>query len=250
MISHKFNGPVAILSLNRAPVNAINEEWLDQFDEALGEIENNDEIIVVRIQSNQKVFCAGADLQLMSGRLASKDGREKMISLVSRIQRIYKRLENLNSVSIAQIDGAAIGGGLELALACDLRVISETAKVGLPEASIGLLPGAGGTQRMTRICGEDVARRLILGAEIIDGKKAQQLRLAQWCVSPAEIEDFTSKLVDRISQLSGPALAACKASIAGAVDPSQDGYQLEIEGTSKLFANSDSQNRVNRFLKR
>lgn len=248
MMSLSFDGPVATLSLNRPPVNAINEQWLDQLDGALEEIKNKNEIILMRIRSEQNIFCAGADLELMNSLIGSEEGRETMIAFVRRIQRIYLRLENLPAVTLAEISGAAMGGGLELALACDLRVVADTAMVGLPEASIGLLPGAGGTQRMTRICGEAVARRLILGAEIIDGKTAQELHLAQWSIPLAEIETFTDALVEKIARLSGPALAACKACIAGAKDPSQDGYELEIEGTRQLFANDDTRLRVNRFL--
>ncbi len=205
MISLDIDGFIATITLCRPPVNAINEEWLDSLNSALDKIQDSGAVSVVWIRSSERVFCAGADLNLMSSRFATKDGQELMISFVRRIQQVYARLENMGAVSVAEINGAAMGGGLELALACDLRVIADTARIGLPEAGLGLLPGAGGTQRMTRRCGDDVARRLILGGEIIDGKMARELRIAHWNIPDSDMENFARELVNNISRLSGQA---------------------------------------------
>ncbi len=248
MISLSINGFIATITLCRPPVNAINEEWLDCLDSAVDEIQDNTAVSVVWIRSSERAFCAGADLALMSSRFDTKDGQDLMISFVRRIQQVYARLENMSAVSVAEISGAAMGGGLELALACDLRVIANTARIGLPEAGLGLLPGAGGTQRMTRQCGDDVARRLILGGEIIDGKTARELRVAHWSVREAETEIFTKDLVDKISRLSGQALAECKRCIGAAHNEPEDGFEYELAGTRRLFANEDTQLRVRRFL--
>ncbi len=248
MISLAINGFIATITLCRPPVNAINEEWLDSLDSALDEIKDSTAVSVVLIRSSERVFCAGADLNLMSSRFNTKDGQELMISFVRRIQQVYARLEKLNAVSVAEINGAAMGGGLELALACDLRVIAHTARIGLPEAGLGLLPGAGGTQRLTKRCGDDVARRLILGGEIIDGKTAGELRVAQWSIPDRDIENFTRDIVDKISKLSGPALAECKRCIGAAHSESEDGFEYEITGTRTLLANEETQQRVRRFL--
>ncbi len=250
MISFMVSGPVATITLDRPPVNAINEEWLDRFGAALDQTEARDDLSVLIIRSAQKVFCAGADLALMRSRFETVKGRNQMIAMVRRIQALYARIERSNLVSIAEIGGAAMGGGLELALACDLRVISKTAKVGLPEAALGLLPGAGGTQRMTARCGDDTARRLILGAEVVDGKTAQQLRVAQWCVSAAEIADFTTALSERVSAASPQALGQCKRCIGAVTASGVDGFEVEIDGTRALLESAETQRRVHKFLEK
>ncbi len=169
MISLSIEGAIAKATLNRPPVNAINEEWVARLDEVLDEVERHEEVGVLWIRSSEKVFCAGADLALMRSIFDSPEGRERMIALTRRMQDVFARLEALPKATLAEIGGAAMGGGFELALACDLRIVSDSARVGLPEARLGLLPAAGGTQRMTRLCGESVARRLILGAELVNG---------------------------------------------------------------------------------
>src|SRR5207342_2828775 len=135
---------------------------------------------VLHLRSAQKVFCAGADLREVRERIDAADGPDRMYAYVAGIQRLYSRIERLSQVTIAEIGGAAMGGGLELALACDLRIAAAEAKLGLPEARLGLIPGAGGTQRLTRLCGPALAARLILGAEIIDGAAAERLGAVHW----------------------------------------------------------------------
>jgi len=248
MISLAFDSHVATIVLNRSPVNAINEDWLDALDGAIDQIQSNGAIRVVWIRSNQRLFSAGADLDLMRSRFDSPEGRDKMIVFVRRIQQVYARLEALDAVSVAEVAGAAMGGGFELALSCDLRVIGETAKVGLPEARLGLLPGAGGTQRLTRRCGDAIARRLILGAEIVDGQMAATLGLADWSVADGDIETFTRDLVERIAAMPGQALAACKRCIEVAHDPSNRGFEAELAGTHALLASEETQTLVREFL--
>lgn len=248
MISVSFDGPIATVLLDRPPVNAINEEWLDRLEDALDQIDTTVEINVLVIRSNGKTFCAGADLALMRQRFETAPGRDLMIAMVRRIQHLFARIENLAAVSVAEINGAAMGGGLELALACDLRVIAQSARVGLPEAALGLLPGAGGTQRLTNKCGDAVARRLILGAEVINGTTALDLGVATWCVPLEDIADFTDALARRLSKPSGPAMAQCKLCIDAAGDALRDGYELEIEGTELLLASPETQARVRAFL--
>ena len=121
---------------------------------------------VLLLRSSERAFCAGADLALMKSRFDTQPGRERMVAFVREMQRVYAQLERLPLVTIAEIGGAAMGGGLELALACDFRIAADDATLGLPEARLGLLPGAGGTQRLTRIAGEAIAKRLILGVEV------------------------------------------------------------------------------------
>ena len=250
MISLVIDGGVAIATLCRPPVNAINEEWIGRLDRILDEVEAAAEVKVLWIRSRERVFCAGADLALMRGRFGTDAGRQQMVDMTRRLQAVYARLESLGKVSIAEIGGAALGGGFELALACDLRTVADTAKVGLPEARLGLLPGAGGTQRLTRLCGEGTSRRLILGAEVVDGAQAVALGLAHWAAPAAELETLTRSVVAPISELPAAALAACKRCIDAALDESKDGFEVELAETGLLLASDETQQRVKRFLER
>ncbi len=171
-----------------------------------------------------------------------------MYAYVAGIQRLYRRIEQLSQVTIAEIGGAAMGGGLELALACDLRIAATDAKLGLPETRLGLIPGAGGTQRLTRLCGRSVAARLILGAEIIDGSVARELGLVQWAVPRAELPSRSLEIAARIAALPAAALAWSKTCIAAASEPGDDGYHDELEGTRRLLTNLETQQRVEAFL--
>src|SRR5450830_146154 len=212
-------GAVTTLTLSRAPVNAISEEWVREFDAKLDELGNGPPCTVLHIRSDQKVFCAGADLKEMRGRMDMADGPDRMYAYVAGIQRLYARIETLPQVTLAEISGAAMGGGLELALACDLRIAANEAKVGLPEARLGLIPGAGGTQRLTRLCGPALAARLILGAEVLDGATAAALGVVHWSAPRAELPARASEIVCRIAELPAAALAASKACIAAACQP-------------------------------
>jgi len=144
---------IASVVLNRPPVNAFNDVLIGEFHQILDQIEARDDVSVVHITSALQTFSAGADLELIRACLRSGEGRDQMIDIIRELQRVFARIEMLNAVSIAEIGGPAVGGGLELALACDLRVASQQAKLGLPEAGLGLLPAGGGTQRLPRICG-------------------------------------------------------------------------------------------------
>lgn len=248
-MSLTIEGPVASVTLCRAPVNAINEEWVTRLAGILDEIEASREVAVLWIRSNQRAFCAGADLDLMRSRFETKAGREQMVALVRRLQQVYARLEALPAVSVAEIGGAAMGGGMELALACDLRIASETAKMGLPEARLGLLPGAGGTQRLTRLCGDAVARRLILSAEVIDGIGAAALGVAHWAVPPESLESYTRAVVNKISELPRAALGECKSCIEAALLSDVDGFERELSGTYALLGNAETQQRVHEFFR-
>ena len=250
MIALEHEEGIAVATLCRPPVNAINEEWLAALNRVIDDVGRDAGIKVLWIRSRERVFCAGADLALMRERFASDAGRAEMVRMAGRMQSAFARLENLGKVSIAEIGGPAMGGGFELALACDLRVVSDTARVGLPEARLGLLPGAGGTQRMTRLCGDAVARRLILGAELVSGNEAVALGLAHWMAPAAELEGFTRSLAERIREIPAAALASCKRCIEAALEPGANGFDVELSETSMLYASAETQALVRRFLDR
>jgi enoyl-CoA hydratase/carnithine racemase len=239
---------IASLVLDRPPVNAFDEHLIGELNRALDRVEQQADLSVLHIRSGLKAFCAGADLQLMRDCLETDDGRDHMVDIVRQLQRVIDRIENLRAVTITEIGGAALGGGLELALACDLRVASEPAKLGLPEASLGLIPGAGGTQRLARICGEATARRLILGAELVDGVEAHRLGLVQWVIAADELRSWTNELAGRLGSLPAEALASCKRCIAASDDPSVDGYELELTETRRLHDLPETQALIQSFL--
>jgi enoyl-CoA hydratase/carnithine racemase len=239
---------VAVLTLSRAPVNAVSEEWVELFNAQLDRLSAHSGWSVLHIRSDQKVFCAGADLHEVRERMDDPKGPDHTYAFVASMQRLYARVERLPQVTLAEIGGAAMGGGLELALACDLRVAASNAKLGLPEAQLGLIPGAGGTQRLTRLCGRSVASRLILGAESLDGLAARDLGLVHWAFNPCELQRQTEEIVCRLATLPGAALAASKACIAAAAEPGRGGYVDELEATRRLLTDVDTRRRVNAFL--
>ena len=243
-------GRVAVATLSRPPVNALDDALVARLDAILDQIVNDDEVTVLHIRSDQKAFCAGADLALMRSSFAADDGPEAMLKLVTRMQWLFERIEASPLVALAEIGGAALGGGLELALACDIRVAAAGAKLGLPEVGLGLLPGAGGTQRLTRLCGRGVANRLILGAEVIDGAQAERLGLVQWARPREQLAEWTRDLAEKIAVLPKAALTEAKRCIAAQGDPTQDGFAEELAATRRLYQHPETRRRVSEFLNR
>jgi enoyl-CoA hydratase len=248
MIDVAIAAGVATLTLCREPVNAISEEWLRCFETALDGLAVRTDWTVLHLVSAQKVFCAGADLDEIRACMTMRDGPERMYAFVAGIQRLYARIERLPQVTLAEIAGAAMGGGLELALACDLRIAAHEARLGLPEARLGLIPGAGGTQRLTRLCGRAIAARLILGAETPDGATARELGIVQWAAPRAELRARALEIVQRIAALPPAALSASKVCIAAAGEPGRGGYSDELEATRRLLSDAETRRRVQAFL--
>lgn len=248
MLNTERIGRVQVATLSRAPVNALDRVLIERLDQLLDALSADPQISVLLIRSDQKVFCAGADLALMKSCFDSTHGIEAMVELVRRMQRLFERLEQTSIVTIAEIGGSALGGGLELALACDLRVAAADAKLGLPEAGLGLLPAAGGTQRLTRLCGRGTATRLILGAELIDGGEAERLGLVQWAQPRERLAAWTRELSARIAAMPRAALAASKRCIHAANDAARDGFAEEIDATRELYGQAETRERVAEFL--
>ena len=244
-----IDGALAVATLARAPVNAIDEAWLERLDQVLDAVERAAGVSCLLVRSSERAFCAGADLALMRSRFATADGRAQMICFVRELQRVYSRLERLPQATIAEIGGAAMGGGFELALACDLRIAAEGARLGLPEARLGLLPGAGGTQRLTRIAGEALSKRLILRGEVLTGAEAARLGLVHWAVPAAELDAKARALAADITALPPAAVAACKRCIDAPL-AGTNGYEAEVNGTAALLASEETQRRVRDFLEK
>jgi enoyl-CoA hydratase len=250
LVQRSRSGGVLTLTMVRPPVNALDDALVDALEAALEAACADPEITVVHLRSGCRVFCAGADLALMEQSIKTPQGLERMLALVGRMQRLNARLEAAPLVTLAEIGGAALGGGFEMALACDLRIAAQEAKLGLPEAGLGLLAAAGGTQRLTRLVGPGVAKRLILGAETVDGATAERLGLVQWALPRAEMAEAARALAQRIAMLPRHALAAAKQCIAAALDDARDGFAEEITHTRHLYQQPATQNLVAAFLTR
>lgn len=248
MFQFEIANKVATLTLKRAPANAINLPWTQQFHAILDDLEARKDWNVLHIRSGLRIFSAGADIKEMKAAF-DDDKVDALVSAVRDYQRLFARIESLSQVTFAEIGGAAMGGGFELALSCDLRIVADEARVGLPEIRIGLLAGAGGTQRLTRLCGRAVALRILLGAEMVDGKTAVQLGMAQWHAPAAELQDVAAEIVRRYAEQNRLAAKLAKNCVNAALDPnSTRGFDLEYEGSDILLHNAESQALIARFL--
>ena len=250
MIVSERRGPVLVATLSRPPVNAIDERLLARLETVIDEAEADQGISVLHLRSDHAVFCAGADLAFMRECISGPAGAETMLAVVCEMQRLFARLEAAPFVTLAEIGGAALGGGLELALACDLRVASTDARLALPEISLGLLPAGGGTQRLTALAGLSVARRLILGGEDIDGVEAQRLGVVQWVRPAADLAAWSAQLAARLGANPRAAFAANKRCVALAEGGFAAGFAEEIKATRALYADPRTLERVSAFLNR
>jgi enoyl-CoA hydratase len=250
LVRETRRGAVMTLTMSRAPVNALDDALVDALGAALETACADADTTVLHLRSAGRVFCAGADLALMAQSIATPEGLDRMLALVRRLQRLAARLESAPLVTVAEIGGTALGGGFELALACDLRIAAHEAKLGLPEAGLGLLAAAGGTQRLTRLVGPGTAKRLILGAETVDGETAERLGLVQWSLPRSELPEAARSLAERIAAMPRPALSAAKHCIAAALDPLSDGFAQELTHTAHLYREPATRDRVAAFLAR
>lgn len=200
LIYEKENG-IAIVTLNRpASVNAINTQMHNELEEVVADIESDREVRVVIITGGQKCFCAGADI------------KEKLPPGVMRKgeAELWRRIENLDRPVIAAISGYALGGGLQLALACDLRIASETAQFGLPEVKLGAAPGSGGMQRLPRTIGITKAKEMLFLGDPIDAEEGYRVGLVNKVVPVASLMDETKKLASTLASRAPHALKIAK----------------------------------------
>lgn len=241
-------GKAVTVTMSRAPVNAFDSDFVDAWNRCLDEVDLST-TAVLHIRSAQNVFSAGADLKMMRDFFGSDGAAANLVKHVAAMQGVFNRIEALPCITVAEIAGSALGGGFELALSCDLRIVAHGASVGLPEAGIGLIPGAGGTQRLTRQCGETVAKRIILGCDVVDGQTAERLGLAQWSVPDSKLRAFADETVARIAGLSIAALGASKRCIVAAGADIKTGLLLEQLESFRLLNMDDTRQRVGEFLK-
>nr|WP_319564421.1 enoyl-CoA hydratase/isomerase family protein [uncultured Rhodoferax sp.] len=248
MFKVEDQGSVVRITLQRAPVNAISTEFIAGFMQVLDGLTDKTDLSVLHLRSDQKAFCAGADLAQVQSCFAIEGGADVMRQNITHFHTLFDRLEALPCVTLAEIGGSALGGGFELALACDLRMASSSAKLGLPEAKLGLIPGAGGTQRLTRLCGPGIAARIILGCDVVDGATACQLGMVQWAVAPEKLAQEAEALAQRIASQSAPALQVAKRCIAQVGKLAPSGFTAELDGIHSLVSTVEAQTRIQAFL--
>lgn len=250
MIDYEVTEGVASIILCNPPVNALSRPWADRFFNVLNELEARADWRVLLVKSNQKVFSAGGDLKQYASRLERPDAGAQLAEEAAYYQKLFARIGALPQISIAVIGGVAVGGGMELALACDLRIAAETTKLGLPEVGVGLLPAGGGTQRLTRRCGPGIALRMICLAELATGREALALGLVEWAVPADEIAVKAADIAQRLAGQPPEALQAAKACVLATADPSRDGFAFELTFPAQLMKTPATQQRIRDFLAR
>jgi len=247
-IGREVHGKVVRLTLDHPPVNAMSPALLATLEAALATVETSADCAVLVVASTQRVFSAGGDIAAMADWLAGPDPGTRFGAYARAVQRVFDRLEALPIPTIAEIDGAALGGGLELALACDFRVASRRARFGLPELTLGLLPAAGGTQRLTRLCGSAVAKRMILGTEIVAADEALRLGLVHQLADDDTVGIRCRELAARLEALPRRALERAKQCIGAAFGDPAAGYRMEANSLAELAGEADTLPRFAAFL--
>jgi enoyl-CoA hydratase len=239
---------IATLTVNRPDkLNALNEQTIRELGEAMSEIRGRDDVRgVILTGSGPKSFIAGADIAELA-QMGPVDGVE-----VSRLgQRVFREIELSRKPVIAAVNGFALGGGCELALACHLRIASENAKFGLPEVKLGIIPGYGGTLRLPRIVGKGRALELMLSAEMIDAQEAYRIGLANKVVPQAELMDTARAMMRGILKNGPVALGlAIECTTRGMEMSVDDGLALESNLFGLLAATDDMREGMTAFLEK
>ncbi len=240
-------GRVALLTINRPEkLNALNIQTRAEGAAALDELRGDDSVRVVVITgAGEKSFVAGADIAEFEGRTAVSQ-RDVMTA-----RSLFTAVDTFPKPVIAMINGFCLGGGCELALSCDIRVASDRARFGQPEINLGIIPGGGGTQRLTRLVGEGKAMELILTGDMIDAQTAYNLGLVNMVVPAADLEAKTMELANRIAEKSPVALRMAKEAVKTAARANLDeGLRREVDLFALTFSSQDKDEGVRAFLEK
>lgn len=241
-------GAIAFITINRPKqLNALNRQTINELSEALDEVKGDHSLRTLIITgSGEKAFVAGADIKEFSNY-----GINEGTDLAAEGQRLlFDKVENMEKPVIAAINGFALGGGLELAMACHIRVASYKAKLGLPETGLGLIPGYGGTQRLPRLIGQGRAIEMITTAKMIEADKAAEIGLVNHAVAPADLIELAKKIANDITKNSPMAVASAIRSVNAGFRPGTDGFKIEIEEFGKRFGTDDFNEGTSAFLEK
>ncbi|MGV3548063.1 MAG: enoyl-CoA hydratase/isomerase family protein [Pedobacter sp.] len=239
---------ILYLTINRPQkLNALNREVLTELATAIASAQENKDVSAILITgAGDKAFVAGADIsefqdyKLEEGKQLAKDGHNN----------VFNAIENSTKPVIAAINGFALGGGLELAMACHIRIASENAKLGLPEVTLGLIPGYGGTQRLAQLVGKGLAFEMIFTADMIGAEKALQIGLVNHVVPQSDLLAKADELVGKIISKAPLALSSAIKAINAGFNSNLDGYQTEIEEFGNCFNTEDFKEGTTAFLEK
>ncbi len=248
LINVTKQGSLAILEINRpSALNALNEEVFAQLQSSFQTLEKEEGIRVVIITGQGKAFVAGADIAKMKE--LDANGAAKFGKLG---QDVFDIIQNSHLVSIAAVNGFALGGGLELALACDIRIGSEKAKLGLPEVSLGLIPGFGGTQRLSRLVGYGRAAEIIFTGDMISAEEAYRIGILNKLVKDGEdLTGVAKTLAESILKKGTLAVQAAKKVVQKGLDTQfAKGQEIENKEFGNLFSGAESKEGMSAFLEK
>ncbi|NBC58505.1 MAG: enoyl-CoA hydratase [Bacteroidetes bacterium] len=245
-ITLNYEDQTAILRINRPKkLNALNRDTIQELHEALLEIQDDDEVAVAILTgAGEKAFVAGADIaefadySVEEGEALAANGQNKLFNIV----------ENFSKPVIAAINGFALGGGLELAMAAHFRTASTNAKMGLPETSLGVIPGYGGTQRLAQLVGKGKAMEMIMTAGMINADEAHRLGLVNHVFAPEDLLDQTQRIANKISKNSIVAIKSAIEAVNAGFLYNKDGYATEIKAFGKAFGTADFKEGTQAFL--
>ena len=245
-ILEEIDDNILTITINRPKkLNALNRETIQELHDAFKAAKSNDEVKVVIITgSGEKAFVAGADISEFSdyspkeGKRLAADGQEKLFNYVA----------NFTKPVIAAVNGFALGGGLELAMAAHFRIASDNAKMGLPEVSLGVIPGYGGTQRLPQLVGKGRAMEMIMTAGMVDANQALQYNLVNHVVEQDNLLEFAEKLARKIMNNSMVAVGAAIKAINANFENGVNGFEIEINEFGRSFGTEDFKEGTAAFL--
>ncbi len=235
-----------VVTINRADkLNALNKDVMSDLDELINEIESNSQIKAVIITgAGQKAFVAGADISEFLG-LNNDEGK----ALAKKGQDIFHRIENCKKPIVAAVNGFALGGGCELAMACHFRIASDNAKFGQPEVNLGLIPGYGGTQRLVQLIGKGRALELLMTGNTIDASIALDYGLVNHVVPNDDLLPKAKMILEQIISKAPLAVAKC-ITAANSVFNNRNGYEVELKCFGECFSTNDMKEGTTAFLEK
>jgi enoyl-CoA hydratase len=239
---------IATITINRpTKLNALNAATISDLHKAIKTLGKNNEIrVIILTGSGEKAFVAGADI----AEFANFSIEEGMQLAAEGQAKLFDYIENLKTPVIAAINGFALGGGLELAMACHFRVASDNAKMGLPEVSLGLIPGYGGTQRLPQLIGKGRAMEMIMTAGMITAEDAYRAGLVNHVVPQEELLEFCTGIAQRIMKNSPYAIGKAIKSVNANFKEGKNGYETEIKAFGKCFGTEDFKEGTTAFLEK
>jgi len=241
-------GHIAIVTINRPKaLNALNSETLKELNEAIDEIIEDDGIYVLLVTgAGEKAFVAGADISEMKDMNVIQGRKFSMIG-----NKIFRKLENMGKPVIAVLNGFTLGGGCELAMACDIRIASTKAKFGQPEVGLGITPGFGGTQRLSRLIGIGMAKELLYTGKVIDSNEAYRIGFVNRVVEPEKLMEEAKNLANAIAANAPIAVKLCKSAINSGMQVDMDtAIMYEAEAFGECFSTNDQKEGMEAFLEK